>query len=27
MNIAQKLASIKLQHLGQLPDNIQIEKA
>ncbi|MFA9186982.1 carbohydrate kinase family protein [Flavobacterium sp. FBOR7N2.3] len=27
VNIAQKLASIKLQHLGQLPDNIQIEKA
>jgi len=27
INIAQKLARIKLQHLGQLPDNIQIEFA
>ncbi|GIZ07324.1 carbohydrate kinase family protein [Flavobacterium sp. UMI-01] len=25
IDIAQKLASIKLQHLGQLPDNIQLE--
>lgn len=26
INIAQKLASIKLQHLGQLPNNIQVEE-